>query len=629
MAWNDRRPTPVPVALEGVNLVRAGRAVLWDVSLNIAPGEFHALAGSKNSGKSAICRVLTGDLRPDSGLIRIGGSAYPGLSRGQAEHFSITSVGGEAMVFPHLSVVENLLSGEAFWRKALRPWRSFVRDMDAWLTSLGIDLPLNQTLEHLPGADWVFVEILGRLHHSPNLLILDEALESLTAARRRQLMPLLKRYMAAGMSVLWVTHKVEDALLVVDRLTVVRNGEVLITTPPGGIDQLSLIQLCYSQIEDLEPADSASRQFQQLMRFTDALIRDLPQAVALLDDKRRVAFINRRARALFTDGGGAWLDQGLGHLLGARNAQLTATVLAGMDAGRDMEWHNLPVRNDAGDMLADVTLRRIMEAGLCAGHMILIEDVSAREELRGRMVLSDNLASVGLLAAGVAHEVNNPLEVMGNYLTYLKGQTDNEEFRRILAKLEEEGARIQQIVNNLIVFSGGVSVASSRVDLRDLCDELCELLRFHNRDKRIAIVVNPPRGKPLVRADRNEMRQVLLNLFRNSIEALREGGRIQVDFAASGPAAAPLVVMTISDNGPGISLANPADIFLPFVTTRKSSGKNHGLGLFIVYGIVEKYEGTIQVENLPAGGCRFTITLPGAGDAGEAVGKSSCADFSH
>ncbi|MCC8180740.1 MAG: ATP-binding cassette domain-containing protein [Planctomycetes bacterium] len=609
MALNSGQHYKDGIGLSGVSLFRAGRHILRDVTLHIAPGEFHALAGSKNSGKSAICAVLTGEMEPDSGTVRIGDKQFPALTKRQVQQFGISSVGGEPRVFPRLTVGENLLSGERRWLDAIRPWRHFVRDLHAWLDRCGIDLPLSQPLESLPDVDWVFVEMLGRLYQQPSLLLLDEALESLTPARRRQMLPLIRRSIDDGMSVLWVTHKVEDALLVVDRLSVVRNGDLLITTPPGGIDQLSLIQLCYAQIEELEDVATTSRQFQQLMRFTDALIKDLPQAVAILDSARQVAFINRQASRLFVSDGRRWRDCEIGDLLGERNSQVIATVVEGIESGEDCDWHNLAVRHDAGEMLADVTLRRVMELDACVGYMVLIEDVSAREQLRSHAILSDNLASVGLLAAGVAHEVNNPLEIMGNYLTFLKGKIDDENQRKILAKMEDESARIQQIVRNLVVFSG-TAADTALVDLPAQCLELCELLRFHNQDKRIVIECQQPEKRMMVRADRNEIRQVLLNLFRNAIDALRDGGKITVEFESINNGGSPTARMRISDNGPGITLANPADIFLPFVTTRKTASKNHGLGLFIVYNIIQRYEGNIMVENRPEGGCRFTINLP-------------------
>lgn len=595
--------------LFGVNLRLADRHILKDVTLTLHPGEFHALIGSRNSGKTAIASILSGQLGVSSGTVRLGGRNFGAVTLRQARQQGVCLVGGSPKVFPQLTVAESLLSGEAFWRRAFRSWRSHLREAQGWLDANGIDLPLTRTLDTLPVEDWIFVEILGRLLRSPGVLIMDEALENLSPARRRSLMPVLRKRMDAGLSVLWITHKIEDAMLMADRLSVLRSGKLLLSSRPEGLDQLNLIRLCYTQIEERDEIDTTMQQFHQLMRFTGALIRDLPQAVAILDTDGVVRFLNRRAGELFAAAGGG-LGGSLAELLGGGNGELAAKIASAAAQDGDQCWHNVTVRRSGGGVLSDITLRRIVEHARPVGHMLQIEDVSAREELRRRMILSDNLASVGLLAAGVAHEVNNPLEILGNYLLFLKKKDADAESQRVIRKMEEEAARIQQIVRNLIVFSGDAGSRRSPVDLHGLCLELCELLRFHNKDRRIVFSCPPAGFEVLVRADANEMRQMLLNLFRNSIAAVRDGGRIQVSFAEKERNGAARVEMRFSDNGPGITLENPDEIFLPFVTTRAEGGKNHGLGLFIVYGIVEQYGGGIRAENAPEGGCVFTINLP-------------------
>jgi signal transduction histidine kinase len=106
------------------------------------------------------------------------------------------------------------------------------------------------------------------------------------------------------------------------------------------------------------------------------------------------------------------------------------------------------------------------------------------------------------------------------------------------------------------------------------------------------------------------MRQVFLNLFKNSIAAVGVGGRITIAFESVRTESGAWARMRFSDDGCGIPLDNPDEVFLPFVTSRAEGGRNHGLGLFIVFGIVEKYGGAIHVRNLDQGGCEFTIMLP-------------------
>ncbi len=616
MDSNHNDPSNVAFGLFEVNLHHAGRHILKDVTLALRVGEFHALVGNRNGGKTAIASVLAGTLEITSGTVRFTGKDYGQTAVRHSRKNGVCYIGGSPKVFPKLTVAENLLSGETVWRRAFRSWRGYLQDLRHRLDDEGIDLPLSCSLDSLPPEDWFYVEILGRLFRSPRVLILDEALEGLSPARKLSLMPLLRKRTASGMIVLWITHKIDEAVLMADRLSVVRNGKILLSSRPEGLEHVNLIHLCYAQLEERDEIDVSMHQFQQLMRFTGALIRDLPQAVAILDTEGIVRFLNRSAVSLFVGGDANSLAVPLKELLGEENRAISEKIISAVQTDSEGEWHTVAVRHTTGTMLSDIRLRRIAEHSRPVGYMVQMEDVSEREEMRRRMMLSDNLASVGLLAAGVAHEVNNPLEIIGNYLVFLKSHDFDPESARVLRKMEDEAARIQQIVNNLVVFSGNAGNREAIVDLHALCLELCALLRFHNKDRRIVFDCPPVDFPALVRIDPTEMRQVFLNLFRNSIAVLRDGGRISVEFSQPSrhERQTAMLEMRFSDNGPGIALENPSEVFLPFVTTRAEGGKNHGLGLFIVYGIIEKYGGGITAENRRDGGCVFKITLPMAAD---------------
>ncbi len=603
--------------LDNVSVRGVRGFVLRDVHISLHPGEFHALIGNPGSGKTAIARVLTGSLPFSSGVVRLDGREYGRVSPRAARGHGVFLVSDIPKVFPRLTVAESLLSGDALWRRALRPWRGFIRDAKEWLDREGVSLNLNATLDSLPEEDWIFVEILGRLFRHPRVLILDEALERLAPPRKRALMPILRRQMRDGLCVLWITHKIDDAMVLADRLSVVRDGALLLSSRPEGLDHLNLIRLCYAEIEDLDSVDFTMHQFHQLVRFTGALVRDLPQTVAIIDAEGIVRFLNRKAREAFMADGENGLGMRLESFFGPDNMDFAAKARRAMADGGDGDWHNVRIRAGGANILADITLRRIPDHAAASGFILQIEDVSAREELRRRAVLSDNLASIGLLAAGVAHEVNNPLEILGNYMVFLGKNLHDDGLRRVLAKMEDEAVRIQHIVNNLVVFSGGADAGTARVDVRALCLELCELLRFHNKEHRIRFHIPQPDFDVLVRADRNEMRQVFLNLFKNSIAAVGGGGEIAIAFERVRAGDGAWVHMRFSDNGCGIHLENPDEVFLPFVTSRAEGGRNHGLGLFIVFGIVEKYGGVIHARNRESGGCEFTITLPLAEQHGQ------------
>ncbi|MCD8140983.1 MAG: ATP-binding protein [Planctomycetaceae bacterium] len=590
----------------------AAQPVLREVDFHLVPGEIQALVGKQNEGKSTLCRVLTGHVLPRSGWILAGGTPYRSLTPTLARELGIEMVGAEARVFPALSVAENLYTGIGAWWRTLRSWKTGFDAMRRWLESYGIALPYRRPLSSVRREDWLFVELLNRLHRRPRLLIMNQTLEQLGPRRRREALAIIRAGLADGMAVLWVTHNLEDAMDLADRVTVLRQGRSLVTDRTRDIDRVTLLRLCYSELGAQGEEDVTREQFYEFMSFVEALLRDLPAAVIISDNRQVVRFVNQSGRALFPDRAlatGATLTE----FFGERNRLLGGHAVASLEASTpDMIWHSLPVETaDGKRRLVDMRTRRIQDRDVRIGCMILVEDVTSREEMRQSLALSENLASIGLLAAGVAHEVNDPLAIISNYLGFIRHEAGEESVVTSANLAYEETVRIQQIIDNLVAFSGNRAPRTRSVDLMALAAELCRLLRFHTSDRTIRFTCTGPEEGTWVRADPNEMRQVFLNLFRNSLDAIEGDGDIRVDGAleAADDDGDRMVRIAVSDTGHGIRLDNPKDIFKPFVTTKRG-GAHQGLGLSIVFGIVEKYGGTIQAGNNPDGGSEFILRFP-------------------
>ncbi len=585
--------------LSGVGLRRASRPVFSGLDFRIAPGEIHALVGARNVGKSTLCALLAGEVRPDAGDV------------GPAAPETVAKVTDVAAVFPDMTVGNNLILGkEPSWLRWLDLKHVRLHRLRRWLDQNGIDLPLDWPLRTLPKEDWLFVQILNRLYQAPALLILDEALEGLSQTRFRQLWPLLESARDQGMSILWVTNTMESALVLADRVSVLRDGRILLSESARRLDRLSLIALCYGFLERSENEPSAE-QFHQMMWFTETLLRDLPNAVFITDMQHRVRFINQSGNALFGLPA-AWPgDSRLEDILGRGNARLAELIRTCGGDRDEWEWHSLPIRVEEDKRLVDVRMRLVREGETPVGFMLVMEDVSQREEMRQRLTLSENLASVGLLAAGVAHEVNNPLEVMENYLNYLGETETGEERRDIIGQVTRETRNIRETVQQLVAFSGHRDGRRIKTDMARLADQLCSLLHYQVRMKGIEFQCRTPERRVLVAAAPNEMRQLLLNLLRNAIDAMPRGGVIRIGMEVVEETADSAVLeLTVEDEGIGIEAERIDDIFLPFVSSKGGQDSHQGLGLSIVYAIVENCGGGISVENRAEGGCRFTLRLP-------------------
>jgi signal transduction histidine kinase len=244
--------------------------------------------------------------------------------------------------------------------------------------------------------------------------------------------------------------------------------------------------------------------------------------------------------------------------------------------------------------------------------MIIIEDVTEQENLREQMVLSEKLASIGLLAAGVAHEINNPLETIHNFAEFLKHNVGVSEAAEALVHIDEEVGSISQIVGNLISFSDDEQGSDETLDLNALIEHILSLVGYGAKNKDIRISFQRCDEVLHLRIGPNEMKQVVLNLLKNSFDEMPGGGEVTIVTRQTEYAERRCAEILFQDTGPGIRAKNITDVFLPFFST-KNHRAHMGLGLSITYSIIKKHHGEISVTNLENCGCRFSILLPLSG----------------
>lgn len=236
----------------------------------------------------------------------------------------------------------------------------------------------------------------------------------------------------------------------------------------------------------------------------------------------------------------------------------------------------------------------------------LQDSVDNLKRLQMQFVQAEKLASLGQLAAGAAHEINNPLTAILGYADLIHSDpTASERSRGLGEKIRDQARRTKVLVTNLLSFARQVPVEKQLLDLRSVITSAIELRQLDLRDKKIRIEVENPGVLPAVRGDPNQLLQVFFNLINNSVDAMETvgGGSLVVRMRTERGS----VILDFSDSGPG--LREPDRVFDPFYTT-KPVGKGTGLGLSICYGIVQEHGGQIFGFNRPEGGCTFRVILP-------------------
>ncbi|MCG8639018.1 MAG: response regulator [Desulfobacterales bacterium] len=241
------------------------------------------------------------------------------------------------------------------------------------------------------------------------------------------------------------------------------------------------------------------------------------------------------------------------------------------------------------------------------------EELEYREKLEKKMIDAERLVSLGTMATGIAHEINNPLAIINEAAGFMKEVVNSPEMAENpkkaslelgIDKIEKSIKRARKITHQLLGYVKKEDFKFSRVDLKALLHETLGLLKKEINDKEIEILWEMEKGNNILWSDPYQIRQVLLNLLSNAVHALGKNGLITLSSKET-----PLdIVLVIQDNGAGIPKENLGRIFDPFFTT-KSFDSGTGLGLYVVHKIIKNLEGEIDVESVPGKGTSFIIRL--------------------
>jgi len=244
------------------------------------------------------------------------------------------------------------------------------------------------------------------------------------------------------------------------------------------------------------------------------------------------------------------------------------------------------------------------------GRLVIMDDITERVELEGQLSQADKLSSIGLLAAGVAHEVNTPLAVISSYTQMLAKQLQGDPQKSgLLEKITRQTFRASEIVNNLLNFSRTSGTEFADVDVNKVITDTLALLEHQFKTAKIKVQSELTPSISAIQGNPGRLQQVFLNLFLNAKDAMPGGGTLMVA-TTNGE----LVSVRVTDTGSGISPEHVHRIYDPFFTTktapREGQSRGTGLGLSVTYGIIQEHAGKIRVESNPGSGTTFALDFP-------------------
>jgi hypothetical protein len=345
-----------------------------------------------------------------------------------------------------------------------------------------------------------------------------------------------------------------------------------------------------------------------LKDYNENILESLDSGIVVLDLDSRVVRWNRAMEGLYGRARAEVLGQPLDAVFPEAflEALRGSLVLGGHDQIASVYKLHLPAA-DGRSLIVNLAVAPFQAApGERCGTILILDDITARVRLEEQLQHTEKMASVGLLAAGVAHEVNTPLAGISSYTQLLRGQLEEDDPRQsVLEKIEKQSFRAAKIINGLLNFSRSSGTEFEQVDVNKVLADVLALVEHQLDGSRIRVRRELAERVPPVRGNENRIQQVFFNLILNARDAMPSGGWLTLRTHADDET----VVVEVSDTGHGIRREHIRRIYDPFFTT-KGIGKGTGLGLSVSYGIVQEHGGAIFVESDPGQGTTFQVALP-------------------
>ena len=353
--------------------------------------------------------------------------------------------------------------------------------------------------------------------------------------------------------------------------------------------------------------EQKAAQIERLKDFSENIIESLSVGVVTVDFNGAVESWNTQMEGLIGVPREQAVGRNLEHVL---PPDLLAEITARSADEHVSSLYKFHMQNREGrNLVVNVSIAPLVgKSGDPIGRLILFDDVTQRMRLDEQVFQNEKLTSLGLLAAGVAHEVNTPLAVISNYIQMLSKQLPSGDPRhQLIDKVVKQTFRASEIVNNLLNFSRTSGAEFTEVDLNAVVDEVLSLVAHPFRTAQVQVNRKLQQELPSVLGSSNKLQQVFLNLFLNARDAMPSGGTVEVRTTSYNGS----VEVEIKDTGAGISRENLNRIFDPFFTT-KPTGRGTGLGLSVSYGIVKEHSGKLDVRSTPGKGTSFRLEFPAA-----------------
>lgn len=590
MKFKNNQPI---LRLKDIHVLYDDIEALKGVDFNLFPGEIHALVGEHRAGKSSLVKILSGAVRKNKGEIFLRDQKIEYFTPLTSIKNNIGMVYQNVNIVPSLNAVENIFAGQM-----IRKWNGFLNhslmlkkttDLFKKLkVKIRTDLPLNMLSE----AEQQMVELARVLSYDPEIIILDEISSKLNPQEMENIYQIIFELKKKGKSIIYISHNMDEIFEFSDRVTVLKDGYRRGTEEVNNLDRIKLIKLTYSFIMSREELEQDNKELYFFKKYNENIIKNIPVGVIILDKDNKIYLLNYAVITILDIKQDDIINKDMKIIFNKDSIKESDKIIEAIKLRKKRSFDELNFKNDR---IVKINILPFKDEDYkFLGTIVLIEDITKDRDFKNYLLRTEKITSIAELAAGVAHEINNPLGIILNYITLLKKKKNDNDSKNKLQKVEAELNRIAEIIGSLLSFSKLRNFPMKKINIIKVLDEVVILLNHQINKKKINFIWNNDIEEVQVLGDENKLKQVFINLLINSIEAVLENGFIEIKLNQNKKD--DYVEISVIDNGYGIPDNIVEKIFDPFFSSK--IGKNNtGLGLSVCQHIIESHQGIISCNN--------------------------------
>ncbi|MFA6857776.1 MAG: ATP-binding protein [Treponema sp.] len=598
------------LSIRNLHVVSQDKEVLKNITLSVRKGEIHSVFSDDQESKSILLKVLAGEILPDGGTVFFGGRQITSFSPRKFLHLGIELIDNTPKEFLNLSVFENIFC-ERMLKKNLfmRDWDSMRKRAADFFSELSVNIDLDKKVSDIPAAQRRLLPIARSICASPRLLLIDENLldeirSTIGAEIIEKLQYIFLLLVNRGMSVLYCSKDPDRILHFSDRISIMSRGEILKTIQASATDKMQLIQIACSSIFSRGELEKSNFELFYIKQIYDGIVNSVGFPLLVTDTKQSIVLYNKAAEKFLKREPTTLLSEPLSRVIG-----LTDGLIERIENEIKNES---PMSLDLSDSERKATVffsPVLDEDDSYLGMLLIFSRKSDGSDISKEIIENNKKYETEQHIRKVVHEIKNPLGIILNYLELIQNENSAVKISEDAENIENEVKRISRLIERVgEIRKEKLSINNTGMQLSLFINEIAKLLVPDTQKKGITLNL-VYEYDAVVQYNPDLLKQVVLNIMLNGIEAMPDGGELVIRCKKNSIKEKSYIIIEIQDSGVGIPRENMDKIFTPFFTTKNNQNSN-GIGLSISQEITENMGGFITAGSTLKKGSIFRIHLP-------------------